>query len=222
MNELAILIPVLRRPQNILPLVKSIERNTAESFEIVFIASAGDKTEIDELKNQKQEYIILDNNSKNKGDYAKKINKGFYSIKAEWYFLGADDLKFHPGWFRAAMKVQQKSSACVVGTNDMGNVLVKAGQHSTHSLVRRDYVLDCGTIDEPGKVLHEGYIHNFVDMEFVNTAQWRGAWDFAKNSFVEHLHPDWGKGQRDSVYNLGKSGWETDRQYFQNRKKLWP
>jgi hypothetical protein len=45
-----------------------------------------------------------------------------------------------------------------------------AGRHSTHSLVTRDYVERFGTIDEAGVVLHEGYPHEFVDDEFVQTA----------------------------------------------------
>jgi glycosyltransferase involved in cell wall biosynthesis len=222
MIELAILIPVLRRPQNIAPLVESVRKHTKEPFELIFIASPGDEKEINELSNQKQSYITLDHNFENKGDYARKLNTAFKSIEANWYFLGADDLKFHPGWFEAAMFTRDHTDACVIGTNDMGSPVVMSGQHATHSLVLRDYVLECGTIDERGKILHEGYQHNFVDSEFVETAKWRGAWAFAMNSKVEHLHPDWKKGKKDPVYAIGKSGWETDRQYFEKRKRLWP
>lgn len=219
--KLAILIPVLRRPQNILPLVESVEKNTSD-FKLVFIASPGDEEEICELSCHNQSYITLDKNYENNGDYAKKINQGFNSIEAEWYFLGADDIRFLPGWFEQAMETQRATDACVIGTNDMGNPIVMRGQHATHSLVLRDYVLECGTIDQPGKVLHEGYRHNFVDSEFVETARWRGAWAFATNSKVEHLHPDWHKGKKDPVYDLGKSGFAIDQRYFEQRKRLWP
>lgn len=220
-TKLAILIPVLRRPDNIEPLVESVEKSTTD-FKLIFIASPGDEEEICELECQNQSFIVMDDSYENKGDYAKKINKGFNSVEAEWYFLGADDIRFHSGWFETAMEVQQKNDTCVIGTNDMGNPTVTSGQHATHSLVIRDYVLECGTIDEPGKVLHEGYRHNFVDSEFVETAKWRGAWTFAKESKVEHLHPDWHKGTRDPIYTIGKSGWEIDKRYFEQRKILWP
>ncbi len=155
------------------------------------------------------------------GDYARKINRGFQSVESEWYFLGADDLKFHPGWFEAAMETYKNTGACVLGTNDMGSPVVTSGEHSTHSLVLRDYILECGTVDEPGKVLHEGYHHNFVDSELVETAKWRDAWAFSRYSNVEHLHPDWGKTQRDAIYDIGKSDWAIDVQYFDSRKRLW-
>ena len=222
MVELAILIPVLRRPKNVQPLVESIKNSTTEPFELLFLVSPGDDEEISELKNSNQSYIIMDASYENRGDYARKINAGFNSIDAEWYFLGADDLRFHPLWFEVAMDVNERIGACVIGTNDLGSPIVMSGQHATHSLVLRDYVQKCGTIDEPGKVLHEGYRHNFVDTEFVETAKWRDAWTFSTTSRVEHLHPDWGKNTQDEVYKIGKSGWEIDKRYFEQRKRLWP
>lgn len=221
MIKLAILIPVLRRPQNIQPLVTSI-KGTTGSHTLLFIASPDDQQEIDELERLNQDFIIMDKSYENNGDYARKINAGFSFVTAEWYFLGADDLRFHTGWFEEAMMVQSQSAACVIGTNDMGSPTVKMGQHSTHSLVLGEYVSECGTIDEPGKVLHEGYRHNFVDTEFVATAKWRGAWRFSSRSRVEHLHPDWKKGVKDEVYAIGKSGWNEDQKYFEYRKRLWP
>lgn len=222
MVELAILIPVLRRPQNIQPLVESIRNTTPEPFELLFIVSPEDHQEITELEILKQSYVLMDTNYENQGDYARKINAGFDSVDAKWYFLGADDLKFWPFWFEAAMETHEKTEACVIGTNDLGNPSVVRGQHSTHSLVLMEYVEECGTIDEPGKVLHEGYRHNFVDSEFVETAKWRGAWAFSMTSRVEHLHPDWHKGNQDEVYTVGRSGFEIDKRYFEQRNRLWP
>lgn len=221
MTDLAILIPVLRRPQNIKPLVESIIRNTNTDFEILFIVSPSDTQEIQELKNQKQSFIIMDTDYENRGDYAKKINIGFNSLEAEWYFLGADDIKFHPDWFEAAMETHYKTDSCVIGTNDLGNPLVLLGLHATHSLVLRDYVVRCGTIDEPGKILHEGYPHEFVDAEFVETAKWRDAWAFSFDSKVEHLHPNWGKNSMDSLYANQPVRMNLGRVVYDRRKKLW-
>lgn len=221
MLDLVLLIPVLRRPQNILPLINSIEATTSGSYEILFIASPADIQEIDALEHYKANYFIMPQNHEGNGDYAKKINAGFNEIEATWYLTGADDLEFYPKWFDFAMATASQTGSCVIGTNDLGSPRVTSGQHATHSLVLREYALECGTIDEPGKVLHEGYKHNFVDVEFVDTAKWRGAWSFAINSKVEHLHPDWNRGSMDEVYKIGKSGWDTDQQYFEKRKRLW-
>lgn len=222
MIKLAILIPVLRRPQNIAPLVESIYSSTQEPFEILFIVSPGDHGEISELEKLKQFYIVMDASYEGNGDYARKINHGFNKVEAEWYFLGADDLRFHPLWFEVAMETYEKTGACVIGTNDLGSPVVMAGQHATHSLVLGEYIRECGTIDEPGKVLHESYHHNFCDSELTATARWRGAWAFATNSRVQHHHPDWDRNIiRDEVYQIGKKSFRIDQQYFERRKRLW-
>lgn len=219
--KLAILIPVLRRPQNIAPLVSSIQNSTKVPFEILFLTSPHDTQEILELQNQGLSQIVMDANYSNNGDYARKINAGFKAVEAEWYFLGADDLRFHPLWFEVAMEVYERTKACVIGTNDMGSPSVMRGEHATHSLVRREYVKECGTIDEIGKVLHEGYRHNFVDLEFIATAKKRNDWAFAMNSRVQHNHPDWGLASTDDTYRIGKMGWGQDQRYFETRKRLW-
>lgn len=221
MITLAILIPVLRRPKNVLPLVSSIIENTPGNYEILFIVSPGDQEETNELEVHKQNYIVMDAIYVNNGDYARKINTGFNSIEAEWYFLGADDIRFHSNWFESAMETYQQTNASVIGTNDLGSPSVMSGLHATHSLVRRDYVLGCGTIDEPGKVLHEGYPHEFVDTEFVETAKRRKDWAFAFDSKVEHLHPNWGKNSMDFLYAAQPQRMYRGKIIYDQRKQLW-
>lgn len=220
MVKVAILIPVLRRPQNIKPLAESVETNTSD-YELFFIASPGDEKEIEELDRQNQYFGIMKDSYENNGDYARKINAGFGEIKAEWYFLGADDIRFHTNWFESAMVTYEKTQACVIGTNDLGSPVVINGSHSTHSLVLGEYVTECGTIDEPGKILHEGYPHEYVDTEFVETAKCRLAWAFSKNSVVEHLHPNWGKGTTDSLYAAQPKRMQKGKLLYERRKKLW-
>lgn len=226
MLKLAILVPVLRRPQNISPLVKSINSNTLINskfqFETLFIASPSDVQEISALEENSVKFIIMPEDYEGRGDYAKKINTGYKSIDAEWYLTGADDLKFFPGWFEAAMNIHAVSRACVIGTNDMGNPRVKAGTHSTHTLVLGEYIKECGTIDQPGKIFHEGYTHCYCDDELVETAKWRGAWVFSKDCRIEHLHPYWKKGQMDSTYKIGQKFQKEDERLFLKRKRLWP
>lgn len=220
MIKVAILIPVLRRPQNIKPLVESIEQHTKD-FEILFIASPGDDAEIEELEKQNQSYGIMNASFENNGDYARKINAGFHAVEAEWYFLGADDLRFYHGWFQHAMNLHDKIGACVIGTNDLGNPMVLKGLHSTHSLILGEYATKCGTIDEPGKILHEAYPHEYVDQEFVETARCRAAWGFSQKSIVEHLHPNWKKAKTDSIYDAQPDRMYEGRKIYQQRSHLW-
>lgn len=221
MSELTILVPVLRRPQNAERLVESIEATTEVDHQILFILSPNDDDEYNvvlELTRARRCRLgIMEESFEGRGDYARKINAGYIWSDSEWYFLGADDLRFHPYWFENAMKI----NACVIGTNDLGNSRVKAGQHSTHSLVNRQYVEEQGTIDEKNKILHEGYTHCFCDDELVQTAQRRGCFGFASDCYVEHLHPLWNKGTMDATYESATKNFERDRLLFQQRRNLW-
>jgi glycosyltransferase involved in cell wall biosynthesis len=222
MIELALLIPVLRRPQNVVPLVESVVSTTFVPYEIVFIASPSDQEEIEELEARKQTCLIMDYDyDVAGGDYARKINHAFNSIQAKWYFLGADDLRFYPYWFDHAMNNHKITGACVIGTNDLGNPLVIQGLHSTHSLVLGEYARECGTIDEPGKILHEGYPHEYVDNEFVETARCREAWSFSEKSVVEHLHPNWKKAKTDDIYEGQSLRMQIGKRLYDKRKRMW-
>jgi hypothetical protein len=154
------------------------------------------------------------------GRYSEKINlAAALTPSTPYLFLGADDLRFHAGWFEAA-RSKMTGDVQVVGTNDLGNPRVTAGQHATHFLVKREYVAQ-GTIDGKPGLLHEGYVHNFVDDEFLGTARWRGAYAMALDSHVEHLHPDWGKAATDEVYAIGQLTFDRDRVLCQSRRSLW-
>lgn len=216
--SVAILIPVLRRPHRVAPLVENIHANTPQPHRIVFICSPGDLAETVAVEATDADLLVLDEPC-GPGDYAKKINLGHTITTEPFLLFGADDLRFRPRWFENAVQHMTNQTG-VVGTNDLGNPQVMAGAHATHPLVARWYA-DLGTVDEPGKPLHEGYDHNFVDNEFVGTAQARKAWAFARDSVIEHLHPSWSKATWDDVYERGRSGWHQDRRLFVKRSRKW-
>lgn len=223
MNELAILIPVLRRPHRVEPLVQNIKASGADA-DIVFIASSNDHDECLELARVQGLYDavhVLKTPPARSGDYARKINWGYQAAPDyhEWFFLAADDVDFHHGWYQAALAVA--GDRRVIGTQDLGNSRVLAGQHSTHSLVHRSYIAEYGTIDEPNKILHEGYPHEFVDDEFIETARLRDEFVFAGASIVEHLHPMWGKAATDPLYDAHSQRMSVGRLIYTKRKRLW-
>lgn len=220
--SLVILVPVLRRPHRVVPLLESIGKVTPEPYRVLFITSPGDEAEHQALKKQNADWVCMDRNYEGKGDYSRKINYGYQVSDEEYIFLGADDLEFHPNWFENALaKLKLSSKYGVVGTNDLGNQMVIMGKHSTHSLVTRKYADKFGTVDEQGKILHEGYHHNYCDSELIGTAKWRGAWVFSRDSIVKHLHPDWGLAKRDEVYDIGKKFIREDAKLFQGRRHKW-
>jgi glycosyltransferase involved in cell wall biosynthesis len=218
---IALLIPVLARPARAAPLVESIHAATTVEHEIVFLCSPGDDEEI-EAAEATGERVIVTPFRQGPGDYARKINLGIERTDAPWVFQGADDLRFHAGWDRAALAI----GAPVTGTNDLGNPLVQRGAHATHSLISREYAEEHGTIDGPG-ALHEGYHHCWVDNELVETAAARRAWRSARRAHVEHRHHIWrdrGGGRKakdDATYQRGQEGYTEDYALFVERRPLW-
>lgn len=211
-EELAILVPALRRPQNVAPLLNSALR-AAPGARVLFICDPDDEPEILAIKDEGGEHIAPG------GNYAAKINAGVRHTDEPLIFMGADDLRFHPGWLEAAT-AWLRGKTEVVGTNDLCNPRVMAGNHSTHSLLTREYA-ERGTIDEKGKVLHEGYVHEYVDDEFVQTAIRRSAFSFAEDSIVEHMHPNAGKAEMDDLYAGRGLRMKMGRKVYRRRRRLW-
>lgn len=213
-----IVVPVLRRPHRVAPLVASVRDNTPEAHRLLFVASPTDRAEIEAINAAGAEVLVMSADHR-RGDYAKKINAAAAASTEPYVFTGADDLRFRAGWLTAALD-KMADGAGVVGTNDLGSPRVIAGEHSTHSLVARWYI-DLGTIDEPGKIFHEGYWHEFVDDELVETAKRRGAYAHADDSHVEHLHPAWGKAQRDALHAQFAQRMAFGRRVYNRRRHLW-
>lgn len=213
MIDLAIIVPVLGRPHRVDPLLQSIQENTPHGYTVLFITDSGDTAEKEAIQRSGADFIEVD------AGYAGKINAGVRATTQAYLFLGADDLRFHARWYEAAI-VHMNERRGVVGTNDLGNRAVLDGRHATHSLVARWYTA-LGTIDDRSCLLHEGYHHNFVDDEFVATAKHRHAFFPARSSVVEHMHPDWGKADRDATYIRGRLRFDDDGRLFHARSRLW-
>ena len=216
-------VPVLGRPQNAAPLVANLAETTPHAG-IVFILSPGDDAEWEAMPaaiNDTQAGAFQVDWEPGIGDFARKHNWAFANAMYgyDFYFVGADDLRFHPGWYEACLEAHDKTGACVIGTRDLGNQRTMNGWHSTHFLVHRDY-LECGTIDEPGKLFHEGYHHEFCDDECVQTARFRRTYA-ASQAVVEHLHPDWGKAEWDDTYRRAQANRAADAELFRQRRRMF-
>lgn len=212
-----IVVPMLGRPHRVRPLTESIESSTPEPHRVLFVTTTGDAdvhAEIDALGYERSTMPPSP-----VGDYARKINTAATLTGYDHLFTGADDLRFHPGWLAAALAAMS-GAVGAVGTQDQCNPRTIAGIHATHFLVARSYV-ELGTIDDPGKVFHEGYPHEFVDDEFVATARHRGMYAFAGDSIVEHLHPLAGKAPVDDMYAQAPMRIRRGRQQFRSREHLW-
>jgi hypothetical protein len=214
--RIAVIVPVLSRPQRVLPLVSSFRAATAEAdARIYFVAQHSDTAEVRAIRDAGLEPLLVDDGNRS---WAKKINRGFEQTTEPWLLLGADDLRFHRGWVDRVRELLV-SHPGVIGTNDLGNRMTAIGTHSTHPLVRRLYAKICGTADERAKVVHEGYDHNFPDTELGATARGRSLYVHRSDCIIEHLHPTWGKGKTDAVYSLGMRRWKQDQALYKHRGK---
>lgn len=217
MPSLVIIVPMLGRPHHVPPLLESIHATTPDP-RVLFVVSPNDHQVHAEIDRAGCERITVAYTPI--GDYARKINTGYLHTTEPLLFLGASDLRFHPGWYEAAVS-RLAPGVGVVGTNDLGSQRVINGDHSTHSLVTRRYVDDHGTVDQPHRVLCELYWHEYVDDEFIETAKHRGAFVAAHDSVVEHLHPNWGKGEDDATYAAQRARMARGVRIFRRRRSLW-
>ncbi len=207
----AVIVPVMRRPKNAEPFMKSLKASSEQAHAYA-IANVNDQPTIDAWEKAGAKVITTTFTT-----FAEKVNFGYYSSDEPWLLLVGDDVHFHPGWLKAAQSAGS-AGASVIGTNDLVNPRVRKGQHTCHPLIRRSYIKEQGASwDGPGLVAHEGYGHWFVDDEIVTAAKQRGVWAMALDSVVEHLHPLFGKGKKDAVYELGISKAAADKRHFEER-----
>lgn len=215
--EVAILVPLLHRPWRVAPLLSSITATTTVAHQVVLACTPNDLATIDAVHAAGHQPLLVPKH--HKGDYARKIQAGIEATTAPFIFTGADDLKFHPRWFENARRLMSDTVG-VVGTNDLCSKRVMAGEHATHMLVARWYC-DLGTIDGDPHLFHHGYVHEYVDDELVGTAKRRGAWAFAHDSIVEHLHPMANKAPLDPLYAAQRARMGRSKALFNRRRQLW-
>lgn len=222
-EEVAIIVPVARR-DNAEKFLSSLQFSiTAEQRErlMVYVMTDADDIETQEAWMQwhglpyPRQQVDAHHYPRSMGSFAEKVNRGYELSDEPWIFLVGDDVRFHKGWLDQAMETARSTHCRVIGTNDLGNPAVQAGQHATHMFIRRDYVDVIGASwDGPGVVCHEGYRHWFVDNEIVTQARMRGEWAPCLLSHVEHMHPLWSKGSDDAVYRVGQDAAEQDREVW--------
>lgn len=213
-DETAVIVPVLHRPEHAEPFMRSLRASTglATAYAVV---QEDDHAAAIAWRSAGAFVITVPDDVVS---FAQKVNVGYERSVEPWMFVVGSDVRFRPGWLDHAQHVGETFGAGIVGTNDLGNPAVMAGQHATHFLVRRTYVDELGASwDGPGVLCHEGYRHWYVDNEIVLAARQRGVWAMAIGSIVEHLHSAWGKAANDDVYELGQAASEVDKELFRQR-----
>ena len=224
-DAVAVLIPVMQRPENVAPLVESFNANAGKDATLYFVCDDGDQAEIDAVTSSGAEPIIGE--WAGPGTFAQKLNLGFRKTTEPWVFVCGDDVRFHGGWLDAARKLSDRFD--VIGTNDttgaIKNLDVAAGRHADHFFVRRAYVDEYGAcLDGPGVLAPEAYRHWFTDKEIIQLAKARGVFTPCLASVVEHLHPGYDGREdlrkSDPVYRKAAESAEQDQKTFLGRVPL--
>lgn len=221
MSTVAVIVPVLGRPQRAQLLADSLNDAATLDTRLVFVCSPDDDAQIDACRQTGADTMVVGWES-GAGDYQRKINHAFALTVEPYLFQAADDLHFEAGWDLAAVAELDRAGAGVCGTNDDANPRVKAGQHSTHSLIRRSYIDECGgCLEGPGLVLSEAYGHQWCDNELVELARWRDCFTFAETAIVRHFHPIWRTADEDATYRKGAASARADLVLFNQRRRAW-
>jgi glycosyltransferase involved in cell wall biosynthesis len=189
MTDVAVVVPVMQRPQNVAPLVRSFELTNDGTAALYFVCDADDAEEIDAVKAAGYEPLVSDRGR----TFAQKANVGYQQTTESWVFVCGDDVEFTHGWLDEARKLTDRYD--VVGTNDseigrIRNPEVARGKHADHWLTRRSYIDEIGaSLEGPGIFCPEAYFHWWVDREVVGLARARGVYGHAAESRVIHHHP---------------------------------
>ena len=212
----AIFIPTYQRAHRIAALVGNIRETTDGAYRLYFITVEDDARTQAAVDATGEQCLI----NTGQPTYAGAINAAFHATDEPYFFCGADDLRFHPGWLIHALGAMTDGIG-VVGVNDLAYVDAIEGVTAPHFLVRRRYIAQySGVIDQPGAVL-SAYNHNYTDTEFIATARARRMYRYCSEAIVEHLHPLWGKAADDPIYEKGREHIDEDMQRYIRRRPLW-
>lgn len=210
----AVIVPTRGRPGHAEPFMDSFRASGASNAKVYAVIQRGDPS----IKAwRKAGATVLLGSAET---FMEKANFAYRQTKEPWLLLTGDDVRFHEGWLAKAQQAALDAKASVIGTNDLANPRVTAGEHAVHWLLRREYIDSQGASwDGPGTVCHEGYRYWYADDELVSVAKQRGVWAMALDSVIEHLHPVWGTASDDETYRLGQPHVEEDKELFESRRR---
>lgn len=216
--EIAVIVPVIERPQAAEPFMESWRATTTGHSRVYAFLHPRDVDTYHAWKIALRACSGLPMIGCGGTTYAAKVNYAYHLTRQPWLLLVGDDVRFHEGWEEAALEAMGHGG--VISTND-GH---RDDLHllAVHPIFQRTYLDTLGaTVDGPGTLAHEGYHHAYVDQEWSYVARKRGMLHYAPDCLIEHLHPLWGKGEVDHIYELGNAHNEEDRELCVSRLEAW-
>lgn len=220
----AIFIPTYGRPEKLQAVYDNVAASLTKPIgAIYFICEPHDTASREAVRNLKQQTVLpaflLVNQQR--PCYSDAVNFAYGVTKEPYFFVGSDDLDFRPGWFEACI-AKMEGKVCVVGTNDLLDRQVLAGQQATHFLVKRSYIDQrSGTIDGGFNRVFYPYHHYACDTEFIDVAKHRGVFAPCLEAVVAHRHHINHQATFDATYKKNMQHIKEDRAMYQQRRALW-
>lgn len=208
MGEIAVVVPVIERPNAAAPFMESWRRSTSGLSAVYAVAGPGDAPTVKAWRAAGARRVLRASGPK----FSTKVNAGYRWTAEPWLLLVGDDVEFTPGWEQAALKVAEDTGALMISTNDGSGDGERLSQLAVHPMISRVYIDKVGCMVEgPGTVAHEGYHHWYVDQEWSLLARARGHLAYAPKALIRHNHPSLGTGEWDPIYQLAQQGAEADK-----------
>jgi hypothetical protein len=135
-----------------------------------------------------------------------------YSAGADWFVLGADDIRWHDDWLKESFRVADGSGAQVIGLNDGHTNL---DDYAPHYMAHRDYIEN----HQAGFFVPPVYQSWWFDRDVCQKAQALDLYAPAWLTWVEHRHPDWKTAPMDDTYQEARPLHEEDRRLYEQRKR---
>jgi len=224
MTDVAVVVPVMKRPENVQPLVDSFDRSNDGTANLYFVCDADDEAEIAAVRSAGLEPLYATRGH----TFPQKANTGYLGTSESFVFVCGDDCEFTPGWLDRPRELSDRYD--VIGTNDAEpgrtrNQDVASGKHADHWFTRRTYIDDVGScLEGPGVFCPEAYYHWWVDKEVIGLAKARGVFSPALESRVVHHHPGFDGDEdarlSDPVYMKAVEWADRDAKTFERRESL--
>lgn len=214
MGEIAVIVPVIRRPAAAKRFMDSWRRTTEGRSTVYAVAEISDGPTWQAWATEGATMVLAPGPR-----YPGKVNAAYRATTEPYLLVLGDDVFFHPGWETAGLAVAAEGWG-VVSTNDCR----RADLHllAVHPLFCRAYIDLLGaSADGPGTLAHEGYFHLYVDQEWSYLARARGQLAYAEECCIEHLHPAFGKAEDDEIYRLAETEVDRDRELAIARLEEW-
>ena len=208
MIKVSVVMPSRGRSQQLRGCIEQLQLVSPE-VETIVVADTDDAKTCAVAEDLNCKLIVITNQGDSGTSHC--WNVGAAAASGEAFVLGADDLKFHPGWLEASLYgLAQLNMVGMVGFNDLSP---SAGDLATHYMVSKSYAAN-----EWGGVLAiPSYKHLWLDTEATTRARRDKCYYYAEDAIVEHLHWLWGKAENDEIYQFGQQSYGAGEETFNRR-----